>query len=152
MKFEEIYCDIFDAAENHNITNPFYAHCISADLAMGKGIAKAFDEEFRIKSTLKALVPDFPRIINWPSCFRVGHVYNIVTKERYWHKPTNEAMQAGLFKLRDLVVKDKTETLLIPHLGCGLDKLDWSTVKKYIMRTFSGVDVTIVACQLPEDD
>ena len=46
MKFEEIYCDIFDAAENHNITDPFYAHCISADLAMGKESQKHLMRSF----------------------------------------------------------------------------------------------------------
>ena len=149
MEIKEYYCDLFDCADIHNIKNPYYAHCVSADLAMGKRIAKEFDQRFRIKYILKSNTT-LPRIVNWPACFRVGRVYNIITKERYWHKPTYETFQAGLFKLRKMLEKDQVDTLIIPRIGCGLDCLEWSKVKSMIINTFALMNISIIVCSLDD--
>ena len=152
MTLYEITSDIFKVHERYNLKDPYYAHCISADIAMGAGIAKQFDERFHIKDKLNAAWPDHPRIVSYPSCFRVDHIYNIITKERYWHKPTYDTLQAGLFSLRDLIIKDHVKVLVIPKIGCGLDQLKWDKVKPMIMKTFTGLDITIFICDKPQED
>ena len=155
MTVYDLYRNIFRLSgfdgTPEDLSKMHYAHCVSADLAMGAGIAVEFDKRYHIKDALNQVWPDRPRIVNWPSCFRVGPVYNIITKERYFHKPTYDSMQAGLIKLRQLIEKDGTEYLAMPKIGCGLDKLKWDKVRPMILNTFSGYPITIYICSNAEE-
>ena len=139
MNLIDIYGDIFDSKFDKFPK----AHCVSADLAMGKGIAVKFDQRYHIKDTLSKYY-DITKPYPYPSCFRVGMVYNLVTKYHYYDKPTPHTMKKALEALRDLVEKDRQKWLVIPEIGCGLDKMKWDHVKGLIMTTFSGMDITII--------
>lgn len=49
FKLEEVVGDLFSVKENISL-----AHCVSADLAMQKGIAKLFKEKFNKVEELKS--------------------------------------------------------------------------------------------------
>lgn len=149
MLFIERNCDIFKLDELSDSQNLFYAHCVSADLEMGAGIAVEFDKRFCIKETLDIYWPDRPKIVKWPSCFMVDKVFSLVTKERYFHKPTYDSMERALLSLSEMCDTHNVKTLAIPHIGCGLDKLEWDRVKPMIYQTFAGMRIRIIACEKP---
>lgn len=75
----------------------------------------------------------------------IRDILGIVTKEKYYHKPTYESMQRGLDGLKTyleggLWTLDNEEKftieLIMPCLGCGLDGLNWETVRGMIFETF----------------
>lgn len=72
----------------------------------------------------------------------------VVTKEKYYEKPTLETMKLGLEGLKDYIdglhwcneMDDENPFraihLIMPTIGCGLDKLDWADVSGLIHEVF----------------
>lgn len=127
------------------ITSPatyMIAHCISRDCALGVGIAKYLDDVYDIK---RALInasfnasSDLVSIVESPITGRL--IANIVTKHKYYHKPTYESLQLALNALLSTMIDKRITKLALPKIGCGYDKLEWSRVKSMIYDTFSHVD------------
>lgn len=62
MQINHIKGDLFD----NNIQEPFYyAHCISADFALGAGIAVQFNKLFHLRSKLRE---SYPKYYDWFVC------------------------------------------------------------------------------------
>lgn len=57
-----------------------------------------------------------------------------------------DSLKKTLQKLLEEMKKKKLTKLGIPKIGCGLDALDWITVKSLIMDIFAGSDIHIFAC------
>ena len=70
-------------------------------------------------------------------------VFYLVTKQRYFHKPTYESLESSLLSLRALCVANNVKELCMPTIGCGLDGLDWKNVSQMIKRVFDDVSMTI---------
>lgn len=149
MTFIERHCDIFQLEELGKYPNLYYVHCVSADLAMGAGIAVEFDKRFHIKETLDLYWPNRPKIVKWPSCFMVDRAFSLVTKERYFHKPTCDSMEQALLSLAEMCDTHDVKILAMPHIGCGLDQLEWGDVKPLIYNAFIGMRIHIIACEKP---
>ena len=103
MIYSEIYGDLFSCPKNFAL-----AHCISADYALGKGIAKKFNE-IGVKLELLNNYPEN----NWNGigyCLKTEVadriVYNLVTKEKYFYKPTYNTIYQALCDLLICAKKD----------------------------------------------
>jgi len=132
-------------------TDYILVHCISADLAMGAGIAKEFARR-GVKAELQRDYQDDAEVgdclvsaaTNW------GLEFNLVTKEKYWQKPTYETMRTALedakYLCEEIMRYDKTVKLAMPRIGCGLDRLEWSKVKAIIEEVFADTDIEILVC------
>lgn len=70
-------------------------------------------------------------------------IYNLITKEKYFNKPTYQTMQSSLEAMRDHMEKNNVQKLAIPRIGCGLDLLVWEKVKDQLEEVFKNVDVEI---------
>ena len=84
----------------------------------------------------------------------MGHdkfVFHLIVKPRYFHKPTNRSLRKALLALRDQMNFYRIDKLGIPHLSCGLDKLDWTEVQKMIHETFkeSKLELTVFTLKTP---
>ena len=136
-------------------TDYILVHCISADFAMGAGIAK----EFARRGVKARLIEKFQGLIDIGDCLITATTgwrleFNLVTKKKYWQKPTYNSLKAALIdaKLYSLMVADKgvekpkPVKLAMPRIGCGLDKLEWSKVKTIIEDVFANTDVEILVC------
>lgn len=152
MTLKEVHQDLFTVPKDYILV-----HCISADFALGAGIAK----EFAKRGVKKALQTDsfYSALIN-----KVGKClitfatdwraeYNLVTKEKYWYKPTYETLRAALEEAKVYSIipsQSETETLKLamPKIGCGLDKLQWNKVKQIIEEVFADMDVEILVCSI----
>ena len=67
----------------------------------------------------------------------------MITKEKYWHKPTCESFELALEDLVDLCEQLNVHKLGMPRIGCGLDRLQWSWVKSKIEEKFADTDIDI---------
>ena len=65
------------------------------------------------------------------------NVYYLVTKQRFNYKPTYETLRSSVkamaVNLASLSGSD-VHTLALPKIGCGLDRLDWSRVRKILIE------------------
>ena len=71
----------------------------------------------------------------------------MVTKERYWHKPTYASLRATLVDMKMQVLSMQIKKIAMPLIGCGLDKLQWEKVKTLIEEIFSDDDLEIIVCR-----
>lgn len=124
----------------------YFAHCISSDFALGAGIAKTFDSVYNMRFKLFNKYPDYK--YHGGDALLINNVFNLVTKEKYWHKPTYESVRCALEMMKEQMDFEGITKLAIPMLGCGLDKLQWEQVRKIIENIFFDTEVDIVVCVL----
>lgn len=146
MTIREEQRDLFTAP-----TDYILVHCISADLAMGAGIAK----EFARRGVKAKLQRDFQGYVEVGDCLVSTATdwdceFSLVTKEKYWQKPTYESMRIALEDTKHLceeaISHGYTVKLAMPRIGCGLDRLQWDKVKAIIEEVFADADVEILVC------
>lgn len=117
---------------------------------MGAGIAKEFARR-GVKAELQKEYQDVEvgdclvsNATDW------GVEFNLVTKEKYWQKPTYETMRMALedaeFLCCEGTMNDENVKLAMPKIGCGLDHLQWVKVKEIIEEVFANTDVEILVC------
>ena len=142
MTFNEEKGDLF---AEEILSNYELCHCISSDFALGAGIAKAFAK----MGVKKQLCEKYPKqwqgrgycLITETNGTVVG---NLVTKERYFHKPTLETLRQALENFREQALEMRLQRLAMPKIGCGLDKLDWTEVQKVIKDVFNETEFKIL--------
>lgn len=124
----------------------YLAHCISADFALGAGIAKAFDSVYNMKFKLYRNYDNYE--YHGGDSLPIDNVFNLVTKNKCWHKPTYESLREALEMMREHMEFLDVDKLAIPKIGCGLDRLNWDQVYDIICEVFEDMDVEIVVCEL----
>lgn len=113
-------------------------HCVSADLAMGKGFARLVRDAFGQPTAVTSWREAGPHAIlqpigPWGRCADLA-VLHLVTKCRYCDKPTtktlHKALWVGVNLLREWATAERPLTRVVgPRLGCGLDRLQWEHVR-----------------------
>lgn len=106
-------------------------HCVSRDFSMSAGIAKTFHMLYGGK---EALLSQHVTVGQVAYLKRDKYIYYMVTKEKYWHKPTYENLRLCLIDLFRLCQLHGVNEIAMPKIGCGLDKLEWDKVKQIIME------------------
>lgn len=141
FELRELFGDLFTSSDQA------LAHCVSHDLRMGAGIALQFRNRFGQVDTLyKHLPQTCPTIVYLPpSQMDQRYAFYLVTKYRYYDKPTYDDLLATLSMLRRKLDYLGITTLSIPVLGCGLDKLKWPLVRDLICSVFenSGIRISV---------
>ena len=143
MILEEVIGDLFSAPPNVSL-----AHCVSADFAMRKGIAKTFRVKFgRVNELVQqeARVGEIAVLRD-----RERYIYNLVTKSAYYLKPTMQTLRSSLADMKLHMSKNGVDSLCMPQIGSGLDRLNWHQVKRLIEDVFADEHVKIVIYKLPE--
>ena len=118
-------------------------HCISADFALGAGIARRFDEIYKMRFKLFNRYGEIPETARTGQALRVDNVFNLVAKERYFHKPTYECLEQCFTDMKKQMQKLNVTKLAMPKIGCGLDKLDWNRVEHIIKNVFADTEIEI---------
>ena len=124
----------------------YLAHCISADFALGAGIAKKFDEIYNMRFKLFREYDMYT--YEGGDALLIDNVFNLVTKNKCYHKPTYDSVYAALETMKDVMDFNSTTKLAMPKIGCGLDKLDWNQVYDIICEVFEDTDAEILICEL----
>ena len=112
---------------------------------LGKGIAVEFRKRFNTK---QMLLEQYSNGCEVGSCLLTGKVFNLVTKEKYWQKPTYHSLFISLLNLKKQIISNDIKFIAIPQIGCGLDKLCWVGVQRMIFDIFDDVDISIVVYKL----
>jgi len=122
------------------------AHCISADCRLGKGIAVQFKRKFGGVPELMAQhkKPGEVAVLRRGQRF----IYNLVTKPKYYEKPTYDTLRRALAAVREHCCAHQVRHLAMPRLGCGLDGLRWDRVLPLIEQAFHGSDVQVTVYSL----
>ncbi len=147
MTYREEAGDLFAVPEDYCL-----AHCISADFAMGKGIVLEFNRRFDMKRLLRQRYPnylaDYRQNATGGDCLREGRVLNLITKERYFQKPTLATMEAALRRMRELCLEEGIAKVAMPTIGAGLDRLAWGEVSALVQGVFGDTGIEILVCRL----
>ena len=118
-------------------------HCVSEDYHMNAGIARKFRTKFGNVNVLKNQKVG----IGGCSVLRVEDrtIYYLVTKSKYYEKPTYSSVRKSLISMRILMETKNHTEIAMPLIGCGLDKLKWSSVSKIITDVLikNGIDVIV---------
>lgn len=132
MTFTEIKGNLFD---RKLYPSEYYVHCISRDYACGAGIAKEFNKRYNLTKKLQELPPC--------KCMTIDNVINLITKSKYWQKPTYDSLRETLVDLKEICEENFIKTLVMPKIGCGLDRLSWKNVKKMLKEIFENTLINI---------
>ena len=117
-----------------------------------------------MSNILKEMGKEYPETLN-QKCIRIDNVFNLITKEKYWEKPTYDSLKEALLEMKedikrklasneyykvidDRLVDKNINKLVMPKIGCGLDKLSWEKVEPMIKEIFEDLDIEIKVCYL----
>ena len=139
MIIHEEQRDLFTVPQGY-----YLAHCISADFALGAGIAKKFDEVYNMKFKLFKNYDGYE--YECGDCLVVDNVFNLVTKPKCYHKPTYESLKEALEAMKEYVLYFNIDKIAMPHIASGLDRLQWDQVLEIIKEVFEDTDVDILIC------
>lgn len=149
MTYKEEIGDLFSVSDDY-----YFAQCISADFAMGAGIAVQFNRYFDIKNRLinkygHSFEDRWDAFNEHGTCLLEGRVYNLITKKKYWFKPTYDTLKSALKAMRIMVINNPdVRKIAMPQIGCGLDQLQWDKVSEIIKEVFGELDVEVLICKL----
>lgn len=116
------------------------AHCISADLRLGAGIARSIQERYGPRQELNRV----RHAVGTAAFTSTGRpIYHLVTKRRFFHRPSYGALERCLQHLKWQMLARRQFFLAIPELGCGRDCLHLPTVLELIQRTFGDSDIQV---------
>ena len=71
------------------------------------------------------------------------YVYYLVTKAKYWQKPTYDTLQSSLEAMATHCHDNNVTELAMPQIGCGLDGLQWPKVTNMIKEIFKDKEVKV---------
>lgn len=145
MTIIETQKDLFTVPQGY-----YLAHCISGDYALGAGIAKKFDEVYNMRFKLHRdyAIPEGKKFANIGRALLVDNVFNLVTKERCFHKPTYDTLYDTLVDMREQCEDFGITKVAMPRIAAGLDRLNWEKVKDVIDDVFKDTDIEILVCVL----
>lgn len=141
LVIQEVSGDLFSSGEDFAL-----AHCVSACLTMGKGIAVQFKSRYQGLPELRRQHP-----IVGGCCYLERDrrfIYYLVTKARYNYKPTYDTLKSSLLVMKEFITRDGVKKLAIPRIGCGLDRLQWNKVREILEEVFDDMDLQIVVYSL----
>lgn len=129
-----------------------YGHCIARDIGLGAGIALTFRKFYpKMIPYLETNKPEtFPAIIRYQDD-KGRIIYNLITKEHSYEKPTRDSLNKAILLLKEEMIKNDDKIIGIPLLGAGLDKLSWTETEKRIKDVFKDTDIKIAVCYRAQD-
>ena len=144
LKYKEIEGDLFSS-------KGCLAHCVSADFHMGVGVAKQVKTRYPTTYPKDVNHKRQPVFAQWIEGER-RYVYHLVTKQRYFEKPTYESVKTSLQQMRTHAEWSGVHRISMPRMGCGLDKLNWSEIRSLIKDVFKGSHVAITVYVVPQQN
>ena len=125
------------------------AHCVSSDFKCGKGIATVFIKKFFGLRNLRGTNVQIGSVAVLKDGRRF--IYNLITKETYKDRPTYKDLSHALIEMKHHAVNHGVQKISMPKIGCGLDQLEWQTVKNIIHSAFIGTNIKIFVFYLEQN-
>ena len=125
-------------------------HCVSSDFAMGKNLASTKACCYPELQELRKLpIDNFPpgSLATYFAQQHQRFFYNLVTKKRFFIKPTYGTLELSLQALKQNLQRHNMQELAFHRLGCGSDQLHWPKVFSILFNVFSGSNLKITIFQ-----
>ncbi|XP_060087492.1 ADP-ribose glycohydrolase OARD1 isoform X2 [Heteronotia binoei] len=122
------------------------AHCISEDCHMSAGIAAIFKKKFGGVQELLSQRKTTGEVAVLKRENR--YVYYLITKSKYFHKPTYDNLRNSLEAMKIHCLKNGVTCISMPKIGCGLDRLDWNKVSLMLEEVFEDTNIKITVYTL----
>ena len=122
------------------------AHCISSDFKKYARSARSFKRKFPY---------NFPASINSPLFVQETDdrfIYHLVTKKRFFQKPTYDSLRQSLEAMTSHANKHKVSQISMPKAGCGLYRLEWYKVERLIKENCAQSNLTITVYDQNKDE
>ena len=145
LKYKEIEVDLFSS-------KGCLAHSVSADFHMGIGVAKQVKTRYPTTYPKDVNHKRQPVFAQWIEGDRRNVVYHLVTKQRYFEKPTYESVKMSLQQMRTHADWSGVKRISLPRIGCGVDQLSWSEIRSLIKDVFKGSHVAITVYVVPQQN
>ena len=112
---------------------------------MAKGLARQVKSWYPAAPSAIRLryPPDIGSVLIYFDPISERYIFSLVTKFRYYHKPTYESVLASLYELREIVIDAGITHLSLPKLASGYDKLDFNIIFELICQVFDPLPITI---------
>ena len=137
--YQEVIGNVFDSKDS-------IAHCVLVDFKMSS-------RHFKRKLPTK-YPSNFDHFYTplWPQWLPETrrYLYQLVTKQKHFNKPTYSTLRAFLERLRTHAEHNGISRISMPCIGTVLDQLDWDKVKLLIQETFRTSPVQVVVYILPD--
>ncbi|KAF4529396.1 hypothetical protein B566_EDAN003488 [Ephemera danica] len=131
--------DIYEAPKEYS-----YVQCVSQDLHCGAGIAAQFKAKYGGIDYMKAQNKTVCDIAVLP-IEDERYLFNLITKLKYFHKPTLNSIERCLWQLKHFCHEFGVRKIAMPLIACGLDKQPWTQVQKILEKVMghSIIDVLV---------
>ena len=113
---------------------------------MSAGIARSFKRKFPY---------NFPENTNSPLLVQQlddRFIYHLVTKKRFFQKPTYDSLRQSLEAMANHANKHKAPEIRMPKAGCGLDRSEWHKVERLIREICAQSSLTITVYDQSKDE
>ena len=117
------------------------AHCISADAHMGRGVARQIRDTFGHVGQILLQNPSVGDAV--PVYIGDGFVYHLVTKNKYFHRPSLDSVAASLINMREHMLYHGVYAISMPRIASGLDRLNWVGVEQLLKNIFYQTGITV---------
>ena len=131
--------DVFESPHSHSL-----AHCVSSDGAMRKGIAKHFVSRFPVLSSLRDSYNCVGTAV--PISARGNFIYNLITKRRFWMKPSINSLSSSLRSMLLHAELNQVTDISMPRLASGCDQMDFEVDVLPLLRlifSFSKINIHV---------
>jgi hypothetical protein len=142
MTIAERQGNIFDAPDDF-----IFAHCISADFALGAGLTVQSQNRLGTRDELREKFRKYAWA-GYGTCILTKRTLNLITKQFCYEKPSYENLWSALCKAKAICETHGYKKLAMPRIGCGIDGLNWLAVKSMVEQVFADTDVEIVVYYL----
>lgn len=144
MIIEQPNKDIFSFPSNHVLVNT--VNCVGV---MGKGIALEFKKRFPqlfkdYQLACKNKNIEIGKCWLWKNedLFNQINIICFLTKLHWKNDSKYEYIEKGLISLKELVLSNNLDNIVIPKLGYGCGGLDWNKVKSIIYKHLNDSQIT----------
>ena len=136
--------DILETPNNITI-----AHCVGQDFLMTDGLAAKIKTKFKINvESIKNQARVGQALLQQLQDGR--HIIHLVTKEETHSDPLWKNFKKAIYHLAELCYEKKIPCIVIPKLGCGLDKLHWPQVMRLLNGAFAHTNTSVTVLYLSE--
>lgn len=122
-------------------------HAVSEDGEFGAGLSKQIEEVYSVKKEFREKVQKYKE--SRGNCPLVAvkrdkrTIINVITKKRYFDKPTPMEVKRSLEDLKRWLDFFKIKEWCLPEFSCGRDQLDYDKVIDFITEIFGKSEMTI---------
>ncbi|MBW0550625.1 hypothetical protein O181_090340 [Austropuccinia psidii MF-1] len=125
-------------------------HAVSADGKMGCGAALAIRIRHGIQREFLAARPRFPQVVPCHGTDRL--ILNLVTKHRYFDRPSPYMLLQALLTLRGFLLRFGIREIAMTPIATGLDRIPTDVMLSTLREVFQSTPVTFQIYTLRRSD